>query len=141
MAGLNGGTRGARVDADGEGAGDAPHRQEIRHAGVREVRAEQVSIEQAAVLRLEATTARADQVAIGVLRAQRATVRESNVGSVIAGSAACDRTRVGILAAPVVRGDVHTWLDLRTAFAAGLGLAVGSFVLSLTRGLAQRARS
>ena len=48
---------------------------------------------------------------------------------------ALDGARVGVLAAPVVRGDVHAWIDLRAAFALGLGLALGGFALSLARRL------
>ena len=110
-----------------------------RFAGVRRdyaqtVQAEEVSIEQGAAGRLEAGAVSMEQSVAGALRAERATVRNSAVGALAARSAACDGAHVGVLAAPVVRGEVHTWFDLRTAFAVGLGLAVGSFALSLGRG-------
>ncbi len=110
-----------------------------RFAGVRRdyaqaVQADEVSIEQGAVGRLEADAVSMEQGAVAALRAERVTVRDSTVAALAARSAACDGTFVGVLAAPVVRGEVHTWLDLRTAFAVGLGLAVGSFALSLGRG-------
>ncbi len=98
------------------------------------VQAEEVSIEQGAVVQLEAASVSMEQSAVAAMRAERATMRDSAVGALATKSAACDGTYVGVLASPVVRGEVHTWLDLRTAFAVGLGLAVGTFALSLGRG-------
>ena len=107
----------------------------IRRDYARAVVAEEVSIEQGAVVQLEAETVSAEQTAVVVVRADRVTVRDSAVVGIAARSAACDGAYVGVLAAPIVRGEVHTWLDLRTAFAVGLGLAVGSFALNLGRGM------
>lgn len=111
-----------------------------RFAGVRRdyaqvVQAEEVSIEQGAVAQLEADAVSMEQSAVAAMRTERATLRDSAAAVVATKSAALDRTYVGVLASPVVRGEVHTWFDLRTAFAVGLGLAVGTFALSLGRGL------
>ena len=111
-----------------------------RFAGIRRdyaqtVQAEEVSIEQGAVVQLEADAVSMEQSAVAAMRADRVTLRDSAVAALATRSAACDGARVGVLAAPVVRGEVHTWFDLRTAFAVGLGLAVGSFALSLGRGM------
>ena len=76
-----------------------------------------------------------EQSAVAAMRTERATLRDSAAAVVATKSAALDGTYVGVLASPVVRGEVHTWFDLRTAFAVGLGLAVGSFALSLGRGM------
>ena len=107
----------------------------IRRDYAQAVQAEEVSIEQGAVVRLEAEAVSMEQSAVAAMRAERATMRDSAVAALATKSAALDGAYVGVLAAPVVRGDVHTWLDLRTAFAVGLGLAVGSFALSLGRGM------
>tara|TARA_Y100000590_G_scaffold451616_1_gene593299 strand:+ start:437 stop:823 length:387 start_codon:yes stop_codon:yes gene_type:complete len=113
---------------------------QARFAGIRRdyaqaVQAEEVSIEQGVVVQLEAKSVSVEQSAIAAIRAERTTMRDSAAAVLATKSAACDGTYVGVLAAPVVRGDVHTWFDLRTAFAVGLGLAVGSFALSLGKGM------
>jgi hypothetical protein len=98
-------------------------------------------LERAAVRRLHARDITIERSAVGVLRAERATLAASTAAVVMGTSIACDEVRVGILAAPVVRGDVHTLIDLRTAFALGLGMALGRALLSGGRGLAGRLRS
>ena len=114
-----------------------------RFAGVKRdyaqvVQAEEVSVEQGVIVQIEAKAASIEQSAVAAMRAERAIMRDSAVGALATRSAACDGAYVGVLASPVVRGEVHTWLDLRTAFAVGLGLAVGSFALSLGRGFVRR---
>lgn len=123
-----------RTDAHA-GDGDAPWRTTVSRARADEVRADEAAVAQSAVLRLEAGTASVDRSAVGTLRARRATVRGSAVAGLAAGSAAIDGARVGVLAAPVVRGDVHAWIDMRAGFALGLGLALGGFALNLARRL------
>ncbi len=113
---------------------------QARFAGIRRdyaqtVRAEEVSVEQGAVAKLEAEAVSMEQSAVAAIRAERATLRDSAAAVVATKSAALDGSYVAVLASPVVRGEVHTWFDLRTAFAVGLGLAVGGFALSLGRGL------
>ena len=117
-----------------------PRGTRARFAGIRRdyaqaVQAEEVSVEQGAVALLEAEAVSMEQSAVAAMRTERATLRDSAAAVVATKSAALDGTYVGVLASPVVRGEVHTWFDLRTAFAVGLGLAVGSFALSLGRGM------
>ena len=38
--------------------------------------------------------------------------------------------RVGVLVSPVVRGNVRTWLDFRSAVAVGVGIALGRALLA-----------
>lgn len=97
-------------------------------------------LERAAVRRLHARDLSIERSAVGVLRAERATLAASSAAVVIASSAALDEVRVGVLISPVVRGEVHTLIDLRTAFALGLGMALGRAFLAAFRGLGQRAR-
>ena len=88
---------------------------------------------QGAVMSLHARDVELTQAAAGTITAEHVTLQRSTAGAVLTKSAAADRSRVGILASPVVRGDVHTWLDLRTAFAAGLGFFVGKLIVDLIR--------
>ena len=55
------------------------------------------------------------------------------------GLVAVDEVRTGILFAPVVRGDVHTLLDMRSAVAIGVGMVLGKAALAAVRALARRA--
>ncbi len=132
MANFEGGTQ-AGPESEG-----LPRFASINREYAQHVEAEEVSVEQAAVLQIEADSISTGETAIVALKAERATVRDSAVVGLAARSAACDGARVGVLAAPVVRGEVHTWLDLRTAFAVGLGLAVGGFAISVARELLGR---
>jgi hypothetical protein len=98
-------------------------------------------LQRAAVRCLHARDLNAQQSAIGVVRAGRTTLAQSSAGVVAGRSVACDEVRVGILASPVVRGEVHTLIDLRSAFAIGLGMALGRALIAGGRGLAARRRS
>ena len=98
-------------------------------------------LERAAVRRLHARELNVEKSAVGVMHAERTTLANSSAGVVLSRSAACDATRVGILASPVVRGEVHTLIDLRSAFALGLGMALGRVLLAGGRGLVARRRS
>ncbi len=91
-------------------------------------------LERAAVQRFRANQATVSKSFVGVAGIGRATLQESTAGIVVARSLAADEVRAGILIAPVVRGEVHTWLDLRTAFAIGLGMALGRALLGGGRG-------
>lgn len=98
-------------------------------------------LERAAVRRLHARDITVERSAIGVVRAERATVAASSAAVVIGASVAVDEARIGILVSPVVRGDVHTLIDLRSAVALGFGMALGKALLAGGRGLAGRLRS
>ena len=97
-----------------------------------------VLLERAAVRRLHAREFAVSRSFVGVVRAERATLAESNAAVVLARSLACDEVHAGILVSPVVRGEVHTWLDMRSAIAIGLGMALGRALLAGARGLGQR---
>ena len=113
----------------------------VDRSGVRQVVAGTAEIDRAGIQALHADEARIERSMVGTVRAERVTLRDSSVGAIAGRSVASDGSRAGVLAALVVRGDVQTWFDLRTAFAVGLGFATGSLALSLLRGAARRARS
>ena len=113
-------------------------RTEVRANALGELQGRDVVVERSAIRTLEASDATVSQSAIGVLSVERGTVRKSGVGIVVGKGVACDEVRTGILAAPVVRGEVHTWLDLRTAVAIGLGMALGRAMLGAIGYLVRR---
>jgi hypothetical protein len=98
-------------------------------------------LERAAVRRLHANDITVERSAIVVSHAERATLTSSSAVVVLGRSVACDETRVGILAAPVIRGEVHTLIDLRSAVAIGLGMALGRALLVGGRELVARRRA
>lgn len=106
---------------------------------VEELSASQVVVERSAVRSLQADHASFDRSVVGSARVQYGTIRQSNSGIVVGRSLACDQVRAGILVSPVVRGEVHTWLDLRTAVAIGFGMALGQALIAMLRALGRRA--
>lgn len=88
---------------------------------------------------LHAEDAELNQGIVMSVRGDRITLRDSSVAVVAGRSVACDGTRIGILASPVVRGDVRTWLDLRTAVAIGVGMMLGRALLSGAGALLRKA--
>lgn len=102
----------------------------VGKSAVHTVDADEVTLEQAAVRRLKAGHATISSSSIGAATIERGTISHSNVGVVAGGSVACEDVRTVILASPVVRGDVHTLIDLRTAVALGFGMAMGKALLS-----------
>lgn len=113
----------------------------IDRSAVRSVEAGQAQLERAAVQRLRASQASVDHSAVAIASFDQGTIRQSNVGAVVAKSVACDEVRTFVLASPVVRGEVHTWLDLRAAVAIGLGMALGKVLLTAIRTLGRKALS
>ena len=111
---------------------------EVRGSCVGEVETVEATVERSAIRTLRANDATVSQSAVAVVSVERGTVRQSGVGVVIAKGVACDEVRTGILVAPVVRGEVHTWLDLRTAVAIGLGMALGQALLGVIGQVARR---
>jgi hypothetical protein len=111
----------------------------IERSAIGTVDADEATVHLSAVKSLGAERAELTQSAVAVARLQRSTLKQSAAGIVVANGIACDEVRTGVLAAPVVRGEVHTWLDLRTAVAIGVGLALGKALLSLAGYLARRA--
>jgi hypothetical protein len=112
----------------------------VERSAVRNVDADVARLEKVAVQRLRAGTASFEKSSVAFASLETGTLKQSTAGVVIGKSVACDEVRTGILVSPMVRGDVHTWLDLRTAFAIGLGMALGKALLAGGRALARRGR-
>lgn len=110
----------------------------VERSGLRSLDAIEATVDQSAIQRLSATNATLDRSAAGFVTADHTTIRQSAAGIVVTKSAACDQVRTGILISPVVRGDVHTWLDMRTAVAIGFGFLLGKLVLDIVRGSIRR---
>lgn len=107
-------------------------------SAVRTLSAEQARLEQAAVNRLRSGQATFDRSAIAFASFDQGTLRQSSAGVVVASSLACDEVHTVVLASGVVRGTVHTWLDLRSAFALGLGIVAGKVLWDAVQALLRR---
>ena len=90
-----------------------------------------IRLERAAVRRLRGRDILVERSSVGSVSAGRITVSKGNAGLVAGQSVAVDGAHVGVLIAPVVRGEVHTWLDMRSAIFVGLGIVLGRSVLRL----------
>lgn len=110
----------------------------VDRSAVRFLHTDEAQVDRAAVQRLDSTTAELNQAAIGKASFERGTIRQSTAGIVVGRSVACDEVRTGVLISPVVRGDVHTWLDMRSAVAIGVGIALGRLAIGVVRGLGRR---
>ncbi|WBL35447.1 hypothetical protein O0235_11760 [Tepidiforma flava] len=97
-----------------------------------------LAIERSAIRRVTAEQVDIQRSAVGVAAFDRGTIRQSDAGVIVGRSVAVDQVRVGILASPVVRGDVHTLLDLRSAVAIGFGMVLGKVVVEAVRALARK---
>lgn len=111
---------------------------EATRAAVGSIESETARLEQAAVQRLRAGKAHVERSNIGILSVGQGTFQKSNAGVVLAKSLAADEVHAAILISPVVRGEVHTLLDMRSAVAIGFGMALGKVVLSGLRRLGRR---
>lgn len=98
-----------------------------------------LAIDRSAVRKLEADEIDVTKSFVGVARFETGTVRQSSAAVIAGRSVAVDEVRTGILFAPVVRGDVHTLLDMRSAVAIGVGMVLGKAALAAVRALARRA--
>lgn len=112
---------------------------QVDRSAVRAIDAEQVRLERAAVQRLRAGHATVERSAVGSVITSQSTLSQSAAGFVVARSVAVDEARVGVLISPVVRGDVHTWFDMRSAVAVGVGLVLGRTALAAVRAVIRRA--
>ncbi|MGK2965272.1 MAG: hypothetical protein ACSLFM_06660 [Tepidiformaceae bacterium] len=99
----------------------------------------QVFVDRSAIRAVHAEQAQVERSAVGFASFEQGTIKQSSAGVVVARSVACDEVRTFVLASPVVRGEVHTFIDLRTAIAIGFGMALGKAFLSLVRLAARRA--
>ena len=100
---------------------------------VEETTTTHLSLDRSAIRRIEADEVDIEKSAIGVASFERGTIRQSSAGIVAGRSVAMDEVRTGILIAPVVRGDVHTLLDMRSAVAIGFGMVLGKVFLAAIR--------
>lgn len=118
---------------------------DIRGQRVEWFSVEDATIDRSAVGSLEARYAQVDRSAVnhlavedadiassmvGIAAIDRGTLRESSAAVVVGRSVACDEVRTLVLVSPVVRGEVHTWLDMRSALAVGVGIALGRALLA-----------
>lgn len=103
-----------------------------------EVTTTRLSLDKSAIRRIQADEVEIDKSAVGVASFDRGTIRQSSAGVVIGRSIAMDEVRTGILISPVVRGDVHTLLDMRSAVAIGFGMVLGKVFLAAIRGVVRR---
>ncbi len=106
---------------------------------LEEVAANRFSVDKSAVRSLHATDIDSTHSAIGIARFESGTIRQGSAGIIIGRSVAVDEVRTGILIAPVVRGDVHTLLDMRSAVAIGFGMVLGKAFLAGVRALVRKA--
>lgn len=97
------------------------------------------ALDRSAVRRVEADEVDISKSFVGFARFENGTMRQGSAGVIAGKSIAVDEVRTGILIAPVVRGDVHTWLDMRSAVAIGFGMVMGKAVLAGVRALVRRA--
>lgn len=114
---------------DGAGGGSTTQERYDR-AAVGELVAEQVHVERSAVRSVRAQQAAIERSAVAYAHVEQGTLRETNVAAVVGRSVACDEVRTAVLAAPVVRGEVHTWFDLRSAVAVGIGIVIGRAIIA-----------
>jgi hypothetical protein len=112
---------------------------DIDRSAVNVLEARDATLTRGIVNQLRAEDADIAQSAIGMAAVDRATIRESTAGAIVGRSVACDEVRVGVLASPVVRGEVHTWLDLRAAVAIGVGIAFGKLIIAAAGAIIRRA--
>ncbi len=96
------------------------------------------SLDKSAVRHVEADEMDISRSFVGFARFEHGTIRQGSAGVVAGRSVAVDEVRTTVLIAPVVRGDVHTWLDMRSALAIGVGMVLGKAILSGARALARR---
>ncbi|MBK9342649.1 MAG: hypothetical protein IPN07_06300 [Dehalococcoidia bacterium] len=102
--------------------------------------ANRLTLDKSAVRSIRADEIEITKSAVGFARFDHGTIRQGSAGVVIGRSVAMDEVRTGILISPVVRGDVHTWLDMRSAVAIGFGMVMGKALLAAGRALVRRVR-
>lgn len=105
---------------------------------VEEITTTRLTLDKSAVRSVSADEMDISKSAVGVARFDSGTIRQGNAGVIIGRSVAMDEVRTGILISPVVRGDVHTLIDLRSAVAIGFGMVLGKALLAGARALARR---
>ena len=105
---------------------------------LEEYAARRVSLDRSAVRSINADEVELTKSAVAFAKFEHGTIRQGTAGIVIGRSVAMDEVKTGILISPVVRGDVHTLLDMRSAVAIGFGMVLGRALLGGVRALARR---
>jgi hypothetical protein len=107
---------------------------------VEEVSSTRLSLDKSAVRSIHADEVDISKSAVAYAKFENGTIRQSNAAIISGRSVAVDEVHTGILISPVVRGDVHTWLDMRSAVAIGVGIVLGRSLLAGVRALARQVR-
>jgi len=115
----------ARMDMNGEVS--------VRNSAVRSITGNEVEVDQSAVRDLRGDEVEVDQSALLFANAERLTIRGSSAVAVIGRDVQAREVNTVFLLAPRVRGTVRTVFDVRTAFAFGLGIVLGRYLLRLIR--------
>lgn len=108
------------------------------HERLEELAATRLTLDRSAVRSIRADEVEISKSAVAFARFENGTLRQGSAGIVVGRSIAMDEVKTGILIAPVVRGDVHTWLDMRSAVAIGFGMVLGKALLAGARALVRR---
>ena len=106
---------------------------------LEEYAATRLTLDKSAVRSVRADEVEISKSAVAYARFESGTIRQGNIGVAVGRSVALDEVHTGILISPVVRGDVHTWLDMRSAVAIGFGMVLGKALLAGVRALARKA--
>ena len=112
---------------------------EFEEERVEEVTTTRLSLDKSAVRSVHADEVDISKSAVGYAKFESGTIRQGSAGVVIGRSVAMDEVRTGVLISPVVRGEVHTLIDMRSAVAIGLGMVLGKALLAGVRALVRRA--
>jgi hypothetical protein len=111
---------------------------QIDRSAVRNIQTDVADIERSAVQRLQSSEVTMQNSAVAFAKFDHGTLRQSSAGVLVAKSVACDEVHTLVLASPVVRGEVHTLLDLRSAVAIGVGIVLGRAAIAGARALVRR---
>lgn len=106
-------------------------RVEISRSSLGEVRGRDVEVEQSAVRSVHAERLEMEQSAVIVARATDAELQSSAIGVLAAREVQAEQLTALFVLAPVVRGNVRTLFDLRTAIAVGAGFFLARRALRL----------
>lgn len=97
---------------------------------MRSLTAANAQVDRSAVQRLTSDTLIANQSAIGIANASTAELKESSAAVVAGDYVRVENSRVFLLLAPRVNGNVHAVLTLPAAFAFGAGYFVARRLLT-----------
>lgn len=96
-------------------------RVEVDRSALRSLNAASARVDRSAVQSLTTETVTAGNSALGVVHAATAELRQSAAGVVAGDYVKVEESRVFLLLAPRVSGNVHAFLTLPAAFAFGAG--------------------